>query len=229
MAPLTILFDIDGTLLHAKGVGRLAFGTAFQAAYGVAFPDVKTLNFVGATDSAVVRGMTAECGVVNSPAQEEHFYMRLAQAIDAGLAQNKPTVCPGVQHLLEELAEQGHTLGLVTGNVRATTWCKLRHAGLDHFFSFGAYGDDHHDRAVITALAITRAPADRPARLLVGDTPLDVQAAHANSIKALAVATGWVAAEELAAAGADRVLDDFSDTAATLAVIESLTEIKDEG
>ena len=29
-----LLFDIDGTLLYARGVGRAAFGAAFLAAYG---------------------------------------------------------------------------------------------------------------------------------------------------------------------------------------------------
>ena len=217
-----ILFDIDGTLLYAKGVGRVAFGTAFRAAYGVTFPDVNAIHFVGATDSAVVRGMAAECGVASTPAREEHFFFRMAQELDAAFASTQPLIYPGVPELLAALTDHGHVLGLITGNVRATAWSKVRHAGFDHLFSFGAYGDDHHDRAAIAALAIARAPAGAPARLLIGDTPLDVQAAHANGLKALAVATGWITAEDLAAAGADVVLPDFSDTVATVAAIEAL-------
>jgi phosphoglycolate phosphatase-like HAD superfamily hydrolase len=217
-----ILFDIDGTLLYVKGVGRVAFGKAFEAAYGVTFPNVGAINFVGATDSAVVRGMAAECGRPTSPAREEHFFFRMAQELDAAFTAVKPLIYPGVPELLARLAQRGHALGLITGNVRATAWSKVRHAGIDHFFSFGAYGDDHPDRAAIAALAVARAPAGGAARLLVGDTPLDVRAAHANGLKALAVATGWIAAEKLAAAGADRVLPDFSDTAAAVAAIDAL-------
>ena len=222
MTRSAILFDIDGTLLYAKGAGRAAFGTAFQAAYGVSFPDVNAINFVGATDSAVVRGMAAECGVASTPAREEHFFFRMAQELDAAFAATQPLIYPGVPELLTALVERGHPLGLITGNVRATAWSKVRHAGFDHRFSFGAYGDDHHDRTAIAALAVARAPADAPTRLLIGDTPLDVQAAHANGLKALAVATGWISAEDLAVAGADTVLPDFSDTAATVASIEAL-------
>jgi phosphoglycolate phosphatase-like HAD superfamily hydrolase len=58
--------------------------------------------------------------------------------------------------------------------------------------------------------------------VLIGDTPLDIQAAHANGLKAVAVATGWVTAEELAAAGADLVLPDFADTEAAAEAIEAL-------
>jgi phosphoglycolate phosphatase-like HAD superfamily hydrolase len=216
------LFDIDGTLLYAKGAGRIAFGRAFEAAYGTSFPDLKAINFVGATDSAVVRGMAAECGIPTSAAREEHFFFRMAQELDAAFAATAPLVYPGVPELLARLTQGGHALGLVTGNVRATAWSKVRHAGLDHLFAFGAYGDDHHDRAAIAALAIARAPAGQTARLLIGDTPLDVRAAHANGLKALAVATGWISAEALAASGADRVLPDFSDTDAAVAAVEEL-------
>ena len=105
--------------------------------------------------------------------------------------------------------------------MRATAWSKLRHAGLDRDFAFGAYGDDHHERTEITRIAVRRAPACAAARMLIGDTPLDVQAAKANGLAAVAVATGWVSAGELAAAGADLVLSDFSDTDACLSKLEA--------
>jgi len=216
------LFDIDGTLLYARGVGRTAFGVAFEAAYGVPYPDLAGLTFVGATDSNVVRQMAAACGVASTPAREEHFFLRLAHAIDAALDQTRPLIYAGVPELVARLAGRGHALGLVTGNVRATAWSKLRHADLDHAFLFGAYGDDHPERAEIAALACARAPVDAPPRVLIGDTPLDIQAAHANGLKAVAVATGWVTAEELAAAGADLVLPDFADTESAAAAIEAL-------
>jgi phosphoglycolate phosphatase-like HAD superfamily hydrolase len=217
-----ILFDIDGTLLYARGVGRTAFGTAFLAAYGVPYPDVAGLTFVGATDSAVVRAMASSCGIATSPAREEHFFLNLAHEIDAALAQNKPHIYPGIPSLTERLSSRGYALGLVTGNVRATAWSKLRHAGLDHAFAFGAYGDDHPLRNEIARIAISRTPADTAPRILIGDTPLDVQAAKANGLIAVAVATGWVSADELAAAGADLVLPDFADTDACVAQLEAL-------
>lgn len=217
-----LLFDIDGTLLYARGVGRAAFANAFLAAYGVPYPDIAGISFVGATDSNVVRSMAAVCGVGSTPAREEHFFLRLAHEIDAALAHNKPHLYPGIPELVARLNVRGHVLGIITGNVRATAWSKLRHAGLDHAFAFGAYGDDHHDRDEIARLAVSRVPSGAAVRVLVGDTPLDVRAARANGLKAVAVATGWVSAEELAAAGADLVLSDFSDTDRSVGQLESL-------
>ncbi len=217
-----ILFDIDGTLLYARGIGRTAFGNAFLAAYGVPYPDIAGLCFVGATDSNVVRNMAAACGIPSTTAREEHFFLRLAHDIDAALAQNKPHLYPGIPELVARLGQRGHALGIITGNVRATAWSKLRHAGLDHAFTFGAYGDEHHDRTAIASLALARAPADATVNMLIGDTPLDVQAAKANGLIAVAVATGWISADELAAAGADLVLPDFSNTDDSVTRLEAL-------
>jgi phosphoglycolate phosphatase-like HAD superfamily hydrolase len=217
-----ILFDIDGTLLYARGAGRAAFGNAFLSAYGVPYPDVARLNFVGATDSRVVRAMAAECGVPSTPAREEHFFLRLAGDLDAALAVNKPHVYPGIPALLGRLTQRGHALGIATGNIRATAWSKLRHAGLDTAFSFGAYGDDHHEREAIIRIAASRAPSGAVVRMMVGDTPLDISAAKSNGLVAVAVATGWVKADELAAAGADLVAPDFADADVRVGQIESL-------
>lgn len=218
----SIIFDIDGTLLYAQGVGREAFGVAFKAAYDLDYPNVDKICFVGATDSNVVRTMADECGVRNTPAREEHFFLVLTKEIDDALSQNKPLVYNGVPEFLNELNRAGFALGIITGNIRPTAWSKLRHAGIDGCFSFGGYGDDHHKRTQITKAAISRAPDGAPVSMMIGDTPLDIQAAKANSLTAIAVATGWVTAEELAEAGADLVLDDFSDTQSSIDQISAL-------
>jgi len=62
------------------------------------------------------------------------------------------------------------------------------------------------------------------ATVLVGDTPLDVEAALATGSRAVAVATGSYSADELAAAGAHAVLPDLADTARVLDAILGLPE-----
>jgi len=215
----TILFDIDGTLLHAQGLGRPVFASAFQTAYGLNYPKMKSVSFVGATDSGVIRGMAAECGLESTPAREEHFYQILARDLDALLAQQPPKLYPGVTDLIRTLSDT-YTLGLVTGNIRSTAWSKLRHAGLDRYFTFGAYGDEHELRGDIARAAVARAP--HTPFLLVGDTPSDVEAAKAAGLKSLIVMTGWVTRESVA--DADYILDDFSDVAAAVELIRIAAE-----
>ncbi|MBP5320663.1 MAG: HAD family hydrolase, partial [Kiritimatiellae bacterium] len=141
-----ILFDIDGTLLHARGVGRGAFDRAFSAAYGVDYPDIAAISFIGATDLGVVREMAEACGVPSTPAREEHFFLLLARYLDEGLTATPPHVYPGVPELLRALTARGIALGLVTGNIRPTSWSKIRHEGVVTCFTFVGYGDDDPDR-----------------------------------------------------------------------------------
>lgn len=217
-----LLFDIDGTLLYARGLGRPAFAEAFAIAYGME-ADFGKVSFVGATDTAVIRAMAAALGLDSTPAREERFFIELTKRLEPRLAQGPIEVYPGVPELLKALRAEGFLLGVVTGNIRATAWGKLVHAGLADAFSLGAYATDHHDRDRIAAIACERARAlGATPRLLVGDTPKDVQAAHAVGLPCLAVTTGWVEAPILSAAGADRLVHGFADVPAALSLIREL-------
>ncbi|MEG1479487.1 MAG: HAD family hydrolase [Kiritimatiellia bacterium] len=215
-----LLFDIDGTLLRAPGLGRPAFSEAFEVAYGVP-ANFDSVSFVGATDTAVIREMANKLGIESTVAQEEHFYIELTHRLDPRLRQGPLLVYPGVRELLTLLTNAGYLLGIVTGNIRATAWGKLIHSGLADAFSFGAYSTDHPDRDELSKLAVRRAHAlGADVRLLIGDTPKDVQAAHAASLPCLAVTTGWVDGVQLNAAGADQLIDGFSNTARAFTTIQ---------
>ena len=102
--------------------------------------------------------------------------------------------------------------GLITGNVEPAAHIKLARANLNHFFSFGGYGSDADERVDVARKALERAELasggklDRDRCLAVGDTPVDVEAAHGAGIRIAGVATGEYDADALRAAGADHVL-----------------------
>jgi phosphoglycolate phosphatase len=139
-----------------------------------------------------------------------YLYQTVAQSPDY-------RVLAGVEELLPQMLEQGYLLGLVTGNVEAAAHIKLHRARLNRFFSFGGYGSDSPDRAVLTRRAIERAsevlrrPVDPKRVLVVGDTPLDIEAAHAAGAVAVGVATGHHSEEDLHRAGADYVLGSLEE------------------
>jgi len=116
---------------------------------------------------------------------------------------------------------------VLTGNVQPIAEVKLAAAGLtDHLdLSIGAYGESHEVRAELVHLARRNATRRYGAdfagerTVLVGDTAFDVEAALATGARVVGVATGGTTADELVAAGADAVLPDLADTAATLAAI----------
>lgn len=216
-----VFFDIDGTLLYARGAGQIAFRNAFREALGWD-QGVDHINFYGATDLDVFRRIAAERGVQSTPAMEQSFFERLATELDLRLRENPPEVFPNVIPLLAVLSRDWH-LGVVTGNVEATARLKLRHAGLLDFFDprgFGC-GCDHADRIEIARLALARAGNPRRAAL-VGDTPKDIAAARANGMLSIAVATGGFDAPALHAANADFVFNDLSATEQILEILEAL-------
>jgi len=113
------------------------------------------------------------------------------------------------------------------GNIRPLAALKLRRAGLGEHLDLdaGAYGDAHEIRAELVAVARRAASRvygqgfDGTSTVLVGDTPLDVEAALATGARVVAVATGSYPAVELAAAGAEVVLPDLTDTAGVVAAV----------
>jgi len=240
-----IFFDIDGTLLYARGSGRAAFRQAFDEALGWE-QSVEHINFHGATDLDVFRKICAERGERSTPETEQAFFECLAPALDEKMKQNPPEVFPNIGNILAELSghwknvdavspprsndrknnrppgSSGWKLGIVTGNIEATAKLKLKHAGLLEFFDergFGC-GCDHEDRVEIARHAWER--AGKPSRaVLIGDTPSDINAAKANGMVSIAVATGGFDFQTLEKAGADFVFEDFTDTGRLLSILES--------
>src|SRR5439155_24823284 len=132
---------------------------------------------------------------------------------------------PGADAVLERLQSQpGVVQSLLTGNVERNALVKLSAFGLARYLDFGsgAYGSDHRVRGELVAIARRRASERHGVELelddiaLVGDTPLDIAAAHEGGARAIGVATGPFDEEALAAAGADSVLPSLADSSALL-------------
>ena len=114
-------------------------------------------------------------------------------------------------------ADGAPPLGLLTGNFARGAAIKLGHFGLFERFAFGAFGDDHVDRRDLVPVALDAARrsgvhVESPARVvIIGDTPLDVECAHAHGARAVAVATGPFSPTDLERAGADLILETLED------------------
>ncbi len=227
-----IFFDIDGTLLYARGSGREAFRLAFDEALGW-MQNVEHINFHGATDLDVFRKICIERGEISTPEMERAFFDCLAPALDAQMKKNRIEIFPNIGRILPMLSNvrneyrtpvsSGWKLGIVTGNIKATAKLKLKHAGLSEYFDergFGC-GCDHEDRVEIARHAWERAGKPKRA-VLIGDTPSDIHAAKANGMTSIAVATGGYDFQTLEKAGADFVFEDFTDDDRLFTVLDSL-------
>ncbi len=227
MRRLLVLWDVDYTLVDSDGIGRQLYQTAFAEMFGRPMPQPGPMS--GRTDRAIALEVLTLAGVPEPEQVLGPFHeLMAAHAADlAGQVAERSRVLAGAAEAMSALAGHGVVQSLLTGNIRPLAEVKLVPLGLtDHLdLGVGAYGDAHAVRAELVHLARGRAARayggdfDGAATVLVGDTPLDVEAALATGARAVGVATGQFTAGELEASGAHAVLPDLADTDRTLAAI----------
>jgi phosphoglycolate phosphatase len=217
-----VLFDIDGTILTSGGAGECALRLGFADEFGIE-DDLKGVEIAGRTDSGIARQMLAHHGLPVDEVHLERFFSGYLRFLGPQLSQRQGRLLPGISELIANLHARPHVaLGLLTGNLERGANLKLRHYGVDAFFQFGAFADDHHDRNQLGHFAKKRAldiygVEFPPEQIYVlGDTPHDVTCARAIGAKAVAIATGSFTTEQLAQHIPDFLFSDLSDLNAVL-------------
>jgi phosphoglycolate phosphatase-like HAD superfamily hydrolase len=194
------LFDIDGTLLHARRSGSSSFDAVFADHHGVAGA-CQGVRFGGKTDPALIEEIfAARLGRPPTDAERAAFLDAYLARLRGHLERHGVEVLAGVPDALAWLsARPGVLLGVATGNVRAGADAKLAAAGLGGYFALGGYGCDSPLRPELVAAAIARGRQRAELRevVVVGDTIHDISAARACGAIACAVATGSDPAEAL--------------------------------
>jgi len=215
-ADALVLFDIDGTLIRRAGPHhRQALVAAILRVTGIETTNHE-IPTQGMLDREILTIMLRNAGASRALIRENMpEIVRHAQNIYARLCPNlEDKVCPGVRMLLRRLKGRAVPTGLVTGNLTRIGWKKMEHAGLKEFFHFGAFAEMASSRAGLVRIALQHARREnlihRGTRVsLIGDHPNDVEAAKKNGVQSIAVATGLVPAEELAAHTPDLLLEDL--------------------
>ena len=213
-----VLFDIDGTLLISRGIGREAKRRAMLECFGVT-GDLDSHVFGGKTDWGILADLLAPHGFSSADIGRE------MQAYESVMARHMSEIrtefsAQAIPHALELVAtlrEQDDALiGIVTGNTSQTAAIKLEMAGYDpSWFPVGAYGHESAARDDLTRLALKRAGAyagrsyKRTEVIVIGDTPADIQAARAIDAVAVAVCTGYAERDRLVGSDPDYLLADL--------------------
>jgi len=211
-----VLFDIDGTLIRKAGPHhRQALVDAVRRTVGVE-TTTDGVPVAGMLDRDILAVMMSRAGMRPTAIRRAMpEIVRHAQLIYSRSCPDlRKKVCPGVRRLLYGLNRRGVVIGLVTGNLTRIAWKKMEHAGLKPYFRFGAFAELAKDRAGLVRLAIRHARREgwigRESPIsLIGDHPNDVNAARANNVRSIAVATGLVTLEELVSHSPDFALPDL--------------------
>jgi phosphoglycolate phosphatase len=196
------LFDIDGTLLRSRDrVHMDSLPATVREVMGIEV-SLEGVSLAGNTDTSIVREACALAGV---PAEVlEPQMAAILEGMCANVAGRRhelqPILMPGVEETLKYLADRGATLGVATGNLELIGWIKVERAGLREWFRFGGFSDQFPVRSDLIGNAAKKArqlAGTHASVCVVGDTPRDIEAAHANGLPVIAVATGHFSFDEL--------------------------------
>ena len=194
---------------------------ALAEVHGLHHVDAPHVRVAGRTDGAIARDILLAAGV---PVERIDA---LAAEVRAACCRAFEELCPadlsdklapGIAAALETLSGSGaYRFSLVTGNFEPVARLKLARAGIGRYFppGQGAFGSDAEDRIVLPPLARGRAGEwPRSRTVVIGDTPLDVDCAHADGLVCIAVTTGPYPEESLG--GADHLAHSADELLAAL-------------
>ena len=223
---MLVLWDIDGTLLSAGGVGAEVFDDALEATLGLR--PSERLPMSGKTDPQIVHEYLELLDV-----DEPHRHVApILEQLEIGLRgattriREEGRVHPGVVELIEALASRGDVIqSVLTGNIAPNAVVKLAAFGLEHRLELeiGAFGSDRADRNELVPIAVERA---REAHGFASGASLDhrrlaerPRLRAAGGARCLLVATGRHGLEELAALEPEAVVPDLGRTDEILAIL----------
>lgn len=202
------LFDIDGTLLNSRdGIHYNAFHNAVRRFFGVP-SQIDRVPLHGNTDLGIIRAVLRQEGVSDAEIDAKLPLMTAAmcEEVERNAIGMQPELCPSVAELVQRLDAAGKLLAIASGNLEKIAWKKLEASGLRRYFAFGSFSDRREQRADIIRWGVAEAHRRLSAAAVVyvvGDTPSDIQAAHAAGVPVIAVATGIFRLEELKSHGPD--------------------------
>jgi len=216
------VFDFDGTLVDSQA-GILNAMTAAFAVRGLAAPDAAAVRGVVGLKldlavAALLPGAEAEeIAAVTAAYRTAFADLRLRNALEEPLY-------PGAAAALAALAEQGTLLGIATGKSRRGLLHALeRHRLRDAFVTLQTADDGPSKPDPQILQQAMDAVGARPSEtVMIGDTVFDMEMAGHADVAAIGVAWGYHDPSELAAAGAMRILSDYSELPPALAATKEI-------
>ena len=205
-----IILDFDGTLGDTRANIVLTMRRTLVR-LGYAVPDEETI--------AATIGVPLEKGFEQmlpgiSPADVALCARTYRKIFEKCRKELVPNLFPHVMETLTALKEAGYVLTIASSRSYGSLKEFLQEMGIAPYISYvlGANSVTHakpHPEPVLKTMADLGFQADET--LVVGDMPVDIQMGKGAGARTCAVTYGNASREELIAAGADYVIDDFSE------------------
>lgn len=184
------LFDLDGTVLDTYAPILESMRYATKTVFGEALPDSKLVSMVGQPLVTQMQAFAAERGCGSEVADE---LARVYREYNERDLDEKSFPFPGVPEAIASLKNAGFTVGVVTSKRAVLATKSLKAHGLFDAFACvnGAEDSTAHKPDPDPLLTAAKKLGVSPDRCVyVGDSPYDLQAAHAANMPCVGVAWG---------------------------------------
>ena len=184
------LFDLDGTVLDTCAPILESMRYATKTVFGEALPDSKLVSMVGQPLVTQMQAFAAERGCGPEVADE---LTRVYREYNERDLDEKSFPFPGIPEAIASLKNAGFTVGVVTSKRAALATKSLKAHGLFDAFACvnGAEDSTAHKPDPDPLLMAAKKLGVSPDRCVyVGDSPYDLQAAHAANMPSVGVAWG---------------------------------------
>ncbi len=204
------VFDVDGTLVDSLATIAATMAAAWRE---VALPPpapAAVYRIIGLPLEQTIATLAPDA----PPSVRVRLaaaYRRVSQAMYARAGYSE-TLFPGALDALAALEATGARLGIATGKGMPGLRAMLDPHDLAHRFTTLQTGDRARGKPHPEMLERAMAETGTQARhvVMIGDTVYDIEMARNAGVAALGVAWGCHGADELRAAGAVAVIDDFA-------------------
>ena len=200
----TFLFDLDGTLIDHFGAIHRAH-THTLTTLGLPPPSMAEVHRAvgGGVEVAIERLVGRERLAVAIPIYRAFWERTMLDGV---------ALMPGARDLLDALHARGAKLGVFTNKLGTSSRLVCDHLEITPLFGAIVGAKDTpwlKPEPQFAAHILEKLGATAAGTLLVGDSPYDVQGAHNGGFPCWVVTTGTHTAEELRAAGADKLFSDL--------------------
>ena len=204
-----VIFDLDGTLIDSEALIIAAVRDTFTAV-GEPVPDdnaIRSISGITARDALAILAPQADAARIDVLLESYVTHYR------ARSTASREPMFVGARQALDRLQKAPETiLAVATGKGYNGAVALLEHH--DIVGRFNSIETPTHNRGKpdpqMLETAMEKAGVDAAHTVMVGDTVHDMRMAKAGNVKAIGVAWGYHAVEDLKAAGADVVIRDFT-------------------
>ena len=222
MPPLTVVFDLDGTLVDTAPdlIGTLNLILARHDVAPVAFDQARTMIGAGAKP-LLERGLAAH-GITLAPAALDALFAEYLEVYAAHIA-DRSRPFPGLENALDTRAARGCILAVCTNKLEWLSVRLLDALGMSSRFAAIVGQDTFAIRKPdpeILRRTIARAGGEAGRAVMVGDSTTDMATARNAGVPVVAVDFGYTEGPP-AEFGADRLISHFDALPAAIADLTS--------